>query len=168
MLIGPCTRFTSRAYKRHPLYMSSSNASRQSIDFWGPCSMMILYALILWLGRVKDVAWIFVIWTVAAVVNHLISRVFYHSKLLIHVALLGYCIAPMIPIAIIMLVFGPPPWLAGILQLVAVSWASTSAILSYSTIISLASELKPRLRLLFPTVILMTLYISCLIPTTRR
>lgn len=164
MLIGPCVRFTGRGFKRHPLYAASSTNNRQSIDFWGPCSVMILYCFVLWLGRVKDVAWIFVIWTAAAIFNHMVSRVFYHSSLLIHVALLGYSIAPMIPIAALIMLLGPPVWLAGLLQLTAIAWASTSAIMSYSTVVTLASENKPRLRLLFPTVVMMTLYISSLIP----
>ncbi|RYY70176.1 hypothetical protein EON63_22900 [archaeon] len=121
----------------------------------------------LWLGRVKDVVWIFVIWSLAATFNHLISRVFYHSSLMIHIALLGYSVTPMIPIALIILLFGPPVWLAGLLQTLGVVWASASAILSYSTIVTIATEHKKKLNLLFPTVVLMTLYITSLIPLHR-
>lgn len=166
MLIGPCFRLTGRTNKRHPLYPSTSNSHRQSIDFWGPCSIMSTYVLLLWLARVKAVSWIFVIWTAAAVVNHMVCRVFYHSKLLLHVSLLGYCVAPMIPMALLILLLPLPAWLSSLLQGVGVLWASAAGILTYSTIFSLASELRPRLRLLFPTVLLMNLYISCLVPTS--
>ena len=134
----------------------------------GPCTVVSLYCLILWLGRVKDVAWIFVIWSVAAVMNHLVSRVFYHSSLMIHIALLGYSMTPIIPFAAIILFLRPPLWLATILELFSIVWASTSAILSYSTIVSISVENKPKLNLLFPIVILMELYITSLLPVVKR
>jgi hypothetical protein len=40
--------------------------------------------------------------------------------------------------------------------------------MSYATIITLSSENKPKLRLLYPTVILMELYITSLMPISRR
>ncbi len=167
MLIGPCVRFTGRSYKRHPLYASSRQNNNSIIDFWGPCSVMSLYSLVLWLGKVRDVTWLFVIWSLAAVFNHLVARVFTHSTLLLHVALLGYAVAPLIPLAALILLLRPPVWVSGLLQLLGVCWASSSALLSYSTIVSLPTDRRPRLRLLFPTVVLMTLYISSLIPTHR-
>jgi hypothetical protein len=187
MLIGPCLKIVGRPYKRHPLYVSNANVDKHSIDFWGklvfepfrfqiliywfllgPCAVVSFYCLILWLGRVKEVAWIFVIWSIAAILNHFASRVFYRSSLMIHIALLGYSITPVIPFAAIILFLNPPLWLATLLEFISISWAATSAILSYSTIVSISVENKPKLYLLFPTVILMELYITSLIPLIRK
>lgn len=167
MFVGPFFKMIGRPYKRHPLYISSSNINKQSIDFWGPCTIVVLYCLLLSLNRVKDVGWIFVIWTVAAVMNHFVSRVFFRSSLMIHTALLGYSITPIIPFAAIILLLRPPLWLATVLEVLSVVWASTSAIYSYSTIVSISAENKPKLKLLYPTVILMELYITSLMPIRK-
>lgn len=166
MFLGPCIRFAGRHYKRHPLYIATSN--RQRIDFWGPCSVVILYSLLVWCGRSKDVVWIFAIWAIASLFSHLISRAFFHSTWLLHVALLGYCVTPMIPFAALLLLFTPPLWLSWLLQMVAVGWSTWSAILSYSTVIILPSEHKKRLRLLFPVILLMTLYLTSFLPSRLR
>ena len=50
MIVGPVYKLCGRNYERHPLYKNSSN---QSIDFWGPCALVSLYGLVLWLGRVR-------------------------------------------------------------------------------------------------------------------
>lgn len=168
MMIGPFLKLVGRPYKRHPLYVSNSNLSKHSIDYWGPCTIVILYCLILWLGRVRDVGWIFVIWTVAAIMNHFVSRVFYHSSLMIHIALLGYSLTPILPFAAVILFVNPPVWVSSLLELTSVVWASTSAILSYATIVTISTENKPKLKLLYPTVILMELYITSLPPIMRR
>lgn len=165
MTIGPFYRLFGSTSKRHPLYISNTNAGHQNIDFWGPCSVVSLYGIILWLGRVKGVSWIYVIWSVAALFNHLVSRVWYaHSSLLIHVALLGYSMTSVLPFAAVILLLKPPVWLATIFEIVSVSWASTAAIISYLTIFSLAVENKSRVQLLFPTVVLMEIYMLSLIP----
>jgi hypothetical protein len=168
MLIGPFFRIIGRPYKRHPLYISSSHVNKYNIDFWGPWSIVSLYCLLLWLGRQRDVVWIFLIWSVAAVMNHFVTRVFHHSSLMIHIALLGYSLTPIIPFAAVIILLNPPIWLSTVLEVISVVWASTSAIMSYSTIITLSSESKPKLRLLYPTVILMELYITSLMPISRR
>jgi len=54
MLVGPCYRICGKAYARHPLYKSSAALlSNQTIDFWGPCAVISIYGLVLWLGKVK-------------------------------------------------------------------------------------------------------------------
>lgn len=167
MFLGPCYRLAGKPYKRHPLHSSSSANNRHSIDFWGPCAIVSLYSLILWLGRVREVPWIYIIWSIAATVNHLVSRVWYHSSLMIHIALLGYSTAPLIPFAALILLINPPMWLAVSLEVMSVVWATLSAITSYATIIAVPAEQKPRLRLLYPTVVLMALYVTSLMPIKR-
>jgi hypothetical protein len=169
MFIGPFLKLIGRPYKRHPLYVSTSSIERgHSIDFWGPCAIVSVYCMILWLGRVRDVSWIFIIWSVAGIMNHFISRVFYHSSFMIHIALLGYSLTPVIPFAAILLLTHPPSWLATALTGIAILWASTSAVLSYSTIVPVSIENKPKLKLLFPIVILMELYFTSLLPVYRK
>ena len=64
-----------------------------------------------------DVPWIFVIWGIGGFCNHLVSRVWCSSTLLIHTALLGYSIAPTIPFAAIILFLRPPVWIATIMEI---------------------------------------------------
>jgi hypothetical protein len=60
------------------------------IDFWGPCLVVSVYGALLWLDRVRDVPWLYVIWSTASLFNHFVCRVFYKpSKLLAHYSLLG-------------------------------------------------------------------------------
>lgn len=164
MLISPCNRLLGRPYyKRHPLYTSASN--KQAIDFWGPYGTVSLLILILWIGHVRDVPWIYVIWSAAAVFNHFVTRPWYPSSFLTHVALLGYSIAPLIPFATVILIAKPPVVIKTILEIVAIAWGSTAAILSYLTVIVTTSlEAKSKMTLLYPMVILMQLYLMSLLP----
>ena len=168
MLIGPCYRILGRPYKRHPLHASSSVNNRRSIDFWGPCAVVSIFSLVLWLGRVREVPWIYLMWSIAATVNHLVSRVWYHSSLMIHVALLGYATVPLIPFAIIIVIFNPPVWISTTLEVLSIIWASLSAITSYATIMIVPAEQRPRLRLLYPTAVVMALYLTSLLPVGRK
>lgn len=164
MLISPCNRILGRPYyKRHPLYASTTN--KQAVDFWGPCGMVSLLILILWIGRVKDVPWIYVIWSVAAIFNHFVTRPWYPSSLLTHVALLGYSIVPLIPFAAIILIMKPPVLIKTILEVFGIIWGSSAAILSYLTVIVTTSfEAKSKMTLLYPMVVLMQLYLVSLLP----
>jgi hypothetical protein len=123
-----------------------------------------VYGLVLWLGRVKDVPWIYLIWGVGGLVNHLISRVWSSSTLLIHSALLGYSVAAIVPFAWVILFLRPPVWLSTLLEVLSILWSSSAAILSYSMIFSLSAETKPRLNLLFPCVVMMEVYFVSLLP----
>jgi hypothetical protein len=167
MIFGPCYRILGKPYKRHPLHASSVN-NRYSIDFWGPCSVVSVFSLVLWIGRVKEVPWIYVIWSFAAVFNHLVSRVWYRSTLMIHIALLGYSIVPLIPFTLLILMFNPPFWLSTCLELLGIIWATLSAITSYTTIITVPAEHRSSIRLLYPVIILMDLYLTSLMPLKRR
>lgn len=168
MYLGPCYRLLGRPYKRHPLHASSAVNYRHTIDFWGPCAAVSVFSMILWLGRVREVPWIYLIWAIAAIANHLISRVWYHSTLMIHVALLGYATVPLIPFAAVILIVNPPLWIGTTLEIISIIWSSLSAITSYATIISVPAEQRPRLRLLYPTAILMSLYLTSLMPIRRH
>jgi hypothetical protein len=168
MLFGPCYRLVGRPYKRHPLHASSSANNRRGIDFWGPCAAVSIFSLILWLGRVREVPWIYLVWAIAAVVNHMVSRVWFHSSLMIHVALLGYATVPLIPFALLIILVNPPVWISTTLEIISIIWASLSAITSYATIITVPAEPRVRLRLLYPTAIIMSLYLTSLLPTGRK
>ena len=168
MLIGPCTKLTGKVSKRHPLYISGRGFNNRSIDFWGPCMMMSLYGLVLWVGRVRDIPWIYVIWSITATLNHLITRVWHRSSLMIHVALLGYSVTSMIPFAAVILMVRMPIWVATLLEMVSVVWASSAAIMSYSMVFSVSPQNRPRLKLLYPLVILMEMYLISLIPIKYR
>ncbi len=168
MIFGPCYRLVGRPYKRHPLHSSSSANNRRNIDFWGPCGVVSLFSLILWLGRVREVPWIYLVWALAATVNHLVSRLWYHSSLMIHVALLGYSTVALIPFALIIIVLNPPVWISTTLEIISIIWSSLSAITSYATIISVPAEQRPRMRLLYPTAVVMSLYLTSLLPIGRK
>lgn len=165
MLFGPCFQLTGKPNKKHPLHTPGLQSETHSIDFFGPCSIVSLYSLVLWLGSVRDVPWIYVIWTIAAMVNHLICRVWCKSTLMIHIALLGYSVAPLIPFAALIVFVNMPIWIATILEVVCIMWASASAILSYTMILTVVDvNYQQRLKLLFPVVILMEIYFISLIP----
>jgi len=168
MYFGPCFQLTGMPNKKHPLHKTGLHSENRSIDFFGPCSMVSLFSLVLWLGRVRDVPWVYVIWAVAAVMNHFITRVWCKSSLMIHIALLGYSLSPLIPFAAIIVFVNMPIWLATILEIVSVVWASLGAILSYSSVLSISPQNSQRLKLLFPVVILMEVYLISLIPIRHR
>jgi len=171
MFTSPWTRFCGRSWHshvlegRHPIHVSSS----VTIDFWGPCAVVSCYGALLWLGHVKDVPWTYVIWTCAAVFNHLTSRVFFStSSIMLHYAIMGYSVAPVIPLAGIILVLHPPIWLATLIECAAVLWASLSALLSYLMICRhIPQSDKKRLLLLVPSILLMELYLISLLPIRR-
>lgn len=146
------------------------NSQQRNIDFWGPCSIVSLYGALLWLCRVKQVPWIYVIWAGAAVFNHLVCRVWLtHPKLMLHLAVLGYSVTPIIPIATLISLLATPVWLAALLEILAVSWSSFAAILAYRMIASnVPQEERKRFTLLVPTVVLMELYLISLFPIRDR
>ena len=139
-------------------------------DFWGPCIVISIYGAVLWLDRVEDVPWLYVIWTLASVFNHFVCRVFYKSsRLLIHYTLLGYSIIPILPFTIIIIICSPPVWMCTVLEVIAVIWSSSAAILSYVNVFRKAISTDgrsstDRLSLTYPTIVLMQVYLITLIP----
>ena len=168
MLFGPCFQLTGMPNKKHPFHSMGLHSDHKSIDFFGPCAIISLFGLVLWLGRVRDVPWVYVIWSIAYVINHFISRVWCKSSLMMHIALLGYSVAPIIPFVAIIVFINMPVWLATCLEILSVLWASTSAILSYSMILSVSLQNQGRMKLLYPIVILMEIYLVSLIPIGDR
>lgn len=168
MIFGPLRALCRRPTARHPLYRVANSRSESTIDFWGPCSVFSLYGAILWTARVKEVPWLYVMWSGGAVFNHLVCRVWLpSSKLLVHMALLGYSATPLIPLAIIIAIWRPPVWIAYLLETLAIIWAAAAAVLSYNIVFSGPSEKKSRLLLLLPSVVLLELYLMSLLPIKR-
>ena len=177
MIIGPFARLFNKSLAQHPLYknfhITTTNIlafqntlhvqQENNIDFWGPCLIVGLYGLVLWVGKVNNCSWIYVIWGLAGTFNHLVGRVYCKSSLMIHTALLGYSVTPTVFIASFILFLRPPVWVATLLEIMSVTWASTSAILCYYTLVDRGRALF-RLKLLFPAVILMHLYMVSLLP----
>jgi hypothetical protein len=123
-----------------------------------------VFAALLWVDRVRNVGWIFVIWTLAALFNHFVCRVFNkQSRIMTHYSLLGYSVTPLIPLASIVILLHPPIWLCTIIQISAVIWSSQAAFLSYLIVFNSTPEVKKRLILILPSVVLMELYLFSLI-----
>ena len=144
----------------HPIHRATN------IDFWGPATCVTVYGALLWLCNVRDVPWIYIIWTAGAVFNHLTSRAWSNaSSLLLHLAIMGYSLCPLIPIATLIVLTRPPLWLANGLEAAALLWAAVAAYLSYCMIWRTASA---RVSLLAPPIVLMQLYMMSLLPIRRR
>jgi hypothetical protein len=165
MFRGPIYRIFGKLKEKHPFAASSSNSN---IDFWGPCCLVSFYGFILWLGKVKDIPWIYVIWCLASFLNHLVCRVWYNSTIMMHASLLGYSVTPIIPIAAIILLISPPVWISTILESICIVWSASAAVLSYYTILIVSIEHKNKLKLLIPAVILMEIYLISLIPIRHK
>lgn len=114
----------------HPL------AGEAPFEFWGPFAVVSLYTSILWLGRVRNVSWIFFVWVFFSLFMHVVARVSFKSTLALHISILGYSILPIIPFSLIVALFRLPVWVASTAQSAAVLWASSSAYNSYQMILS--------------------------------
>ena len=124
-----------------------------------------LYSALLWLDRVRDVGWLFMIWSMASLFNHFVCRVFFkQSRLMIHYSLLGYSVTPLIPFAALIIIFHPPVWMCTIFEIIAVIWSSLAAFFSYLIVFNDTAEVRKRLILLLPSVLLMEIYLISLLP----
>lgn len=162
MLVAPWRQLFSWAQTAgaHPIHRATN------IDFWGPATCVTIYGALLWLCNVRDVPWIYVIWTAGAVFNHLTSRAWSNaSSLLLHLAIMGYSLCPLIPIATLIVLSRPPLWLANALEAVALLWAAAAAYLSYCMVWRTASA---RVSLLAPPIVLMQMYMVSLLPSRER
>lgn len=125
----------------HPLKLTGSIAYMH--DFWGPCSVVWGYGTILWFGSGKDVSWVLVVWSFASIFMHLICRVWHaESSFSLHFAIMGYSVVSLIPICLFILLVRPARWLAILIELMGVCWASTSAILTYLVLLEV-DQTKP-------------------------
>ena len=117
------------------------------------------------MDRVRDVGWLFIIWSFAALFNHFVCRVFYkQSRLMIHYSLLGYSVTPLIPLAAFIILVHPPVWVCTVFEIIGVLWSSIAAFLSYLIVFNATPEIKKRLILILPSVILMEIYLISLLP----
>lgn len=144
-------------HPHHPQHRDLNN-----IDFWGPCSVVSLYCVELWLGKVKSSSWLFVIWGLAGVFNHLVMRVHSKSSLMIHTALLGYSVTPIVLIMPLTLFLPIPDWLASLLEIISVIWAASAAVLCYFTIFDHPHS-RSSLLLLVPSIAVMHIYMVSLL-----
>ena len=178
----------------HPFQKISNLSGEATIDFWGPCLVVSAYGAVLWLARVNNVPWVYAVWALTATFNHLVCRVWYaRSSVLFHCALLGYSLAPAVPLAALACLVHSWTRLAYLLQYVTVLSATVPAVLAYHLIcgpgqmhssagatalggalsspmsspsapVVLPVEKKAAVGLLVPPVILMLLYLVSLLP----
>jgi hypothetical protein len=113
----------------HPL------AGDSSFEFWGPFAVVSLYTAILWLGRVRNVSWIFFVWIFFSFFMHIVARVSFKSTYALHISILGYSFLPIIPFSVMVVLIRPPVWLASTAQSIAVAWAAASAYTSYQMLL---------------------------------
>jgi hypothetical protein len=168
IISAPFNRYNTE--KQASLNPFINNPDEHHHDFWGPCLMISLYALVLSIGRVEGVSWLFIIWFVASLIQHLTCRTWNKSSTLaLHCAISGYSIIPFIPISIAVIVFKPSIVLALILSYIAIAWSSISAFKSYLHMsVDLNAEDKKKLVLLLFSVILMEMYFSSVLPMLGR
>lgn len=173
VFLAPFHRALGKTKERHPLLHQAAVASapmnKHSIDFWGPCLVVSLYGVVLWSsGKVQDVSWIFAIWTIGAMFNHMVCRATMKSSLMIHVAVLGYSVISIIPVAIIVLLAHPTGWLASLLEIVFVLWTAYGTMHSYNVLLlsgGAALTRQKKIKLLIAPVVLMELYMVSLLPS---
>ena len=98
----------------------------------------------LFVAQVRDVPFLYVIWSLASLLNHFVCRVFFKpSKLLAHYTLLGYSVTPILPCAAVIVLFHPPVWACTALEAVAVAWASAAAASSYLVVFKVGAWVHP-------------------------
>lgn len=145
----------------HPIHRATN------IDFWGPCLCVTIYGSVLWFCNVRDVPWIYAIWTVGSTFNHLTSRVWFNSSsLMLHLAITGYAICPIIPLSLLIVITHPPVWLANALEFLALVWAAAAAYLSYCLVCrgGNGQGIRPRVPLLAAPIALTVLYWLSMLP----
>ena len=163
MFTAPWRQLFSRpSVGAHPIHRATN------VDFWGPCFCVTTYGTVLWFCNVRDVPWIYIIWTLGGIFNHLTARVWFNtSTLLLHLAILGYSISPLIPMALLIALARPPLWVASCIEFVALLWAAFAAHLSYRLVCrptGSSTQPKPRVPLLTPPIVLMQMYFISVLP----
>ena len=161
----------------HPLTISDVDSSSSNNpdttttrqyrhDFWGPCAVVTLYGLFLWLGSGRDVSWVYVVWCGSAIFMHFICRVWCDiSTFSLHFAITGYAMSPMIfPMSVLILVLKPVRWVSFLMEVVAVCLASYASICSYQHVCKFSPEETTRVPLLILPIVLTNLYFMSLLP----
>ena len=163
MFVAPWRHLFSRpSAGAHPIHRATN------IDFWGPCLCVTVYGAVLWFSNVRDVPWIYVIWTVGGLFNHLTARVWMNSSsFMLHLAITGYAACPLVPLALLIVFTRPPVWLANLIEFAALTWAGVAAYLSYCLICRPSSggqQTRQSVPLLAPPIILMVMYWLSVLP----
>ncbi|UYV80454.1 YIPF4 [Cordylochernes scorpioides] len=113
-----------------PLPGMERKVVRDQPDFWGPLLVVLLFSLVSLLGgQLRVVSWILTIWLAGALLVFLLARVLggevAYSQCL---GVLGYSVLPLVVTATLLpLVAGILPWLASLIKLGGVAWATFSA-----------------------------------------
>ncbi len=170
--MAPAMRLLGRRIvERHPLLTIGSlpDQGKKNIDFWGPCGIVSLYIAILRLADVKHVPWVYMIWSLAAVFNHLVTRTVLAgaSSVSLHLSVLGYSVCPIVIFTAPLLLFSPTPTVFLCIQCVAALYASLSALLAYIALFQLQLDARHKLALIIPPVLLMELYLLSILPVPR-
>jgi hypothetical protein len=144
--------------KIHPLHSSNTG----TIDFWGPFTMISIYGLMVG----KTAPWIYLIWIAASLLNHLVCRVCStYPKFMLHFAILGYSISPIIPISTFIIFIHPNRYFSTILEITSIILSSSAAILAYRMITKNSNfDDRRRLYLVIPSTILYHIYLLSLLP----
>lgn len=135
-------------------------------DFWGPCLVVTVYGVLLSIGRVYSVSWVYVVWLLASMAHHLVSRTWSPaSTFALHCAVSGYSVLPFIPVSLVIYLLRPAIVVSSTLTYLAILWSSLAALKVYWQMNASASaEDRRKLVFLVPSVVLMELYFSSLLP----
>lgn len=135
-------------------------------DFWGPCLLVSIYALVLSLGRVNNVSWVYIIWILSSLAQHLVYRTWCaDTTLALHLAISGYSLAPFIPISVFVVFFRPSILGALALTYLAIIWAFYAALkIHWQLSFCLSPESRKKIVLLVFPLLLTELYFSSLLP----
>ena len=139
---------------------------RKHHDFWGPCAVVTAYGVLLSIGRVYSVSWVYVVWLLSSMIHHLICRTWNQdSTFALHLAVSGYSVLPFIPVSLVIYLLQPSIIASLALTYAAILWSSLSALKIYWQIVASESPEERRKALfLVPSVVLMELYFSSLLP----
>jgi hypothetical protein len=102
----------------------------------------------------------------ATVFQQMIGRVFLvHSTFSLHSVILGYSVASLIPISLLVTVVRLSNFFADLLKILGILWATTSAFISYLQVSAVIPEVKESRRyLLMMPLLLMHVYLISLLP----
>lgn len=135
-------------------------------SFLGPTCMVGVYASLLWLAKLPNETWTFAIILITCSFQHLTARVFVQkSEFGTHYTILGYCICPLIFVALFVLLIKPPLVILILVEVIGVTLSSTASYLAYHDIYNFSDEkIKDRHVLLLWPILLMNIYFVSLLP----
>ena len=137
-------------------------------SFLGPTCMVGVYASLLWLAKLPNETWTFAIILLTCAFQHLTARVFVSkSDFGIHYNILGYCMCPLILVALFVLLIKPPLLILIFVECTGVVLSTTASYLAYHDIYNFSdAKTKSRRILLFWPILLMNIYFVSLLPAS--